>query len=597
MNGAELLLVMVAAIVVTALAHKRGLQAPLVLVMIGTAVSFIPALPRLEVPPELILSVVLPPLLYSTAVEFSFVNFMRNLWPIIGLGVVLVVLTALGAGFTAYLLVPEITLAAGLVLGSVVGPSDAVTAVAIGRRLGLPKRVMTILTGESLINDAAALTLFTITTVAVTGQAEFISSPVLFFGYGVLVGIVVGLVLARLVRWVQRRLENPGLETVLGLILPFTCYLAAEELSGSGVIAVVTAGFAIGHSSGRSGYAARIQERDVWRSLDVLLEAFVFAYMGLQARFILEEVRAGHSVPKVLLAAVLVLLAVMAIRVGYVLLEHGRLVLMRKWFRSYKRRNPRRFEEMQQQRLDRYREREEARARRTGGTPRPAEPLQADGRRGLRKEPAVLPFRHDLVIGWTGMRGVVTLAAAAGIPILAHGEPFPGRAVIQTIAFVVAVGTILVQGATLPAFIRSLKINNTDDKVYEEQQRKHAMEVTRRAATEVIAEAIKHTDEGDAKRLAALTDQLQRFQQQREELQRNADQADGADLDQQDTVDNRKAVAAEFGKLRMKMLQAQREALTAERDAWALDDDVYREMLEQLDLDEAATGVRMTSRL
>ncbi|SDR99351.1 cation:proton antiporter [Microlunatus soli] len=595
MNGVELLLVVIAAIAVSAISQRKGLQAPLILVLLGLAVSFIPGLPRLEIEPELILSLVLPPLLYSTALEFSFVNFVRNLWPIIGLGVILVIVTALAAGFTAYWLVPSVTVGAGLVLGSVVAPSDAVTAEAIGRRLGLPKRVMTILTGESLINDAAALTMFTITTVAVTGAPEFISSPVLFFGYGVVVGVVVGAVLANVVRLIQRRLKDPGLETVLGLVVPFAAYLAAEELHASGVIAVVTAGFVIGHNSGKAGYAARIQERQVWHSLDVLLEAFVFAYMGMQMRFVFAEViEAGYSLPAVLVAAFIVLLVVMAVRPAYVLINHARLVGLRAFYRRQRDRHPERFDAVRQRRYERraqqLKRREEERRRRG---------LPDRGHHGpdpsaVRREGPLLPLKHDLVISWTGMRGVVTLAAAAGIPmVVANGQPFPGRPVIQAIAFVVAVGTLLIQGFSLPPLIRKLNLGSEDDERFEAEQRRRANEVTQNAAAKVMTNAIDRVgDRVDPAALKIFTAQMQRFQQNRQELQQHAEESE-----RPETEDGRAALGEVFGELRMEMLDAQRRALTAERDAWRLDDDTYREMLEQLDYDAAATSARLSSRL
>lgn len=597
MNGIELLLVVIAAIAVTAVAQRRNLQAPLVLVILGLAVSFIPGLPRLEIEPHIILSVVLPPLLYSTTIEFSFINFVRNLWPILGLGIGLVLVTAVAVGLVANQLTPQLNWSAALVLGAVVAPSDAVTAVAVGRRLGLPKRVMTILTGESLINDAAALTLFTITTIAVTGQTAFIAQPVLFFGYGVIVGIVVGRVLALIVQILQQRLDNPGLETVLGLVLPFSCYLAAEQLHASGVIAVVTAGFAIGHNRARSGYAARIQETQVWRSLDVLLEAFVFAYMGMQMKFVFEEVTgAGHSLPTVLIAALASLLVVLAIRPACVLINHARLAAQERVRRS-------RSDQHSQRYAQRQRHREELLKRRIADYNRrhPDHPREVPTE-SPQQQPALLPFKHDLVISWTGMRGVVTLAAAAGVPAFAaHGAPFPGRAEIQLVAFVIAVGTLLIQGPTLPVLIRKLDIHADEDAEYEATQRKHAAEITRQATTEVITKAMTRIDtvradgsrdDLDPATLRALSEQLQRFQANREALQVETEEAERAELDQQ-RADRWRVIS----KIRIEMLTAQRKALTAERDAFRLDDDTYREMLEQLDYDEAAVSARMESRL
>jgi CPA1 family monovalent cation:H+ antiporter len=597
MNGAQLLLVVIAAIAVTAIAQRRNLQPPLVLVTLGLAVSFIPGLPQLEIEPEVILGVVLPPLLYSTAVEFSVVNFLRNLWPIMGLGVVLVLVTALAAGLVGSALVPEMSLAAGLVLGAVVGPSDAVTAVAIGSRLGLPRRLMTILTGESLINDAAALTLFSIATVSVTGQTAFISRPVPFFLYEIAIALIIGRVLAGVAQWIQRRLENPGLETVLGLVLPFAAYTAAEAAHASGVIAVVTAGFSIGHNAARTGYAARIQERQVWRSLDVLLEAFVFAYMGLQMKFVVQQIsESRHSLAQVLFAAVMVLLVVMAVRPAYVFVNRLRLLATRAFLRRQLQRHPEQGERIRRRRRARRAERRRGR----GGGP--------------EFERSLLPIKQELVVSWTGMRGVVTLAAAAGIPMtVANGSPFPGRAMIQVIAFVVAVGTLLVQGFTLPPFIRRLGIRSDSDEEYAAAQRRHAMEVTREVAAKVMKRSLAEADSRvDPHTLQVLTEQLQRLQQNRQQLREEADaaardnaardkgargNADQVATDSDDTLDRRDSLWQAVGRVRIRMVEAQRKALTAERDAFRLDDDIYREMLEQLDYDEAAMSSRMNSRL
>jgi CPA1 family monovalent cation:H+ antiporter len=577
MDGSQLLLVVIAAIVVTAVAHRRGLQTPLVLVVLGMAASFIPGLPRLEIDPEVILSFVLPPLLYSTAVEFSFIQFMRNLRPILGLGVLLVVATTVLVGLTANLMVPELTLGAALVLGAVVAPPDAVSAVAIGRRLGLSKRVMTILTGESLVNDAAALTLFTITTVAVTRETAFIDGPVLFFGYGAVVGLFVGLLLAVIVMQTRSRLNNAGLETVLGIVVPFAAYLVAEELHASGVVAVVAAGFAIGHNADRTGVATRMQERDVWRTVSVLLEAFVFAYMGLQLKFVLDDVVAeGRPIGGVLLAALGVLVVVIVVRIAWVLLDHARLVGQAALARRL------------------LRDRPNVRATIRRGRNREGRPP---------REERILPLKSDLVISWTGMRGVVTLAAAAGIPaVTATGEDFPGRATIQVIALVVAIGTLLIQGATLPAFIRSLKLETDGDAAYNERQYRLAHEVTQRVAQETMQAAFEQLA---AKKASGVDAQLvekfvARFAEAQRARQRLIDDLGPTEADAEagDPGEQRQRLLAEqFQNVRLVVLQAQRKALIAERDAFRLDDDVYRVLVEQLDFDEASVEARLQSRL
>jgi len=317
----------------------------------------------------------------------------------------------------------------------------------------------------------------------------------------------------------------------------------------------------------------------------------------MQMKFVFEEVTgAGHSLPTVLVAALLSLLVVLAVRPACVLVNHARLALQNSLATARRRRHPereaerqRRRQQMLQRRIDEYNRRhpDHPRDASTGGPP---------------QQPSLLPIKHDLVISWTGMRGVVTLAAAAGVPAtVANGAPFPGRAEIQLVAFVVAVGTLLVQGPTLPPLIRRLDIHSDEDAAYEAEQRRHATEVTRKATTEVITKAMSRIDNArshgsendlDPAALNALSQQLQRFQANREALQQETEQADRADVDQQ-RADRWQLVS----KLRLDMLAAQRKALTAERDAFRLDDDTYRQMLEQLDYDEAAISVRMESRL
>ena len=322
----ELILVVVGAIVVTAVAHRRGLEPALIIVVIGGAVSFLPGFEPPELDSDILLTVVLPPLLYSAALDFSFPTFLRNIRPILGLGVGLVVVTAFTvAAVSSWLVVVPLTFATALVLGAIVAPPDAVTAVAVGRKLGLPKRVMAILTGESLINDAAALTLFSIAVVQVAGGHTFIENPFLLFSYSAVVGPIVGAALGYVTLWIRKRLANPGLETVQGLVVPFAAFLAAEELHASGVLAVVVAGFVVGNGTLGAGYQTRLQERYVWNSVDVLLEAFVFAYIGLHLRFVLGDLREAHeSLIEVAVASIIVLLIVLVIRPLSVFAMFGR---------------------------------------------------------------------------------------------------------------------------------------------------------------------------------------------------------------------------------------------------------------------------------
>lgn len=542
MNGTLVLLVVIVSIAVTGLAKRRDLQVPLVLVAVGSAASFIPGLPRLELDPEIILGLVLPPLLYSAALDFSLSSLRRNIAPILRLGVGLVLVTAFAVGFFANWLVPELTLGAALVLGAVVSPTDAVSAVSVGRKLGLPKRVLAILTGEGLLNDATALTLFTVGVAAVAGTRVVVEQPVLFFLYEVAGGVVIGIVMATVVRLVRARMYDSPLETVLGLVLPFTAYLAAEEIHTSGVLAVVVAGFLMGHHATDVSIPTRLQERSLWATLDQLLEMFVFAYMGLQLKFVIDDVAdEGLPVHHVFAYGFAVLVVVILVRPVWVFLNWGRLRL--------------RF------------------------VPRRGSAARAG-----------LTWKQKLVVSWAGMRGVVTLAAAGGVPVLtASGEPFPGRGVIQAIAFVVAVGTLLIQGSTIPFLIERLDVADPAEAERGRQQTKLARRIAADAADQALAEVAAGPPPGTD------PDQFVRALNRVRVSIRAQAQVEEAEGDDESVTELRKAGTL-FDSVRRRVLQAQRSALIAARDEGFLDDEVLRAELESRDIEEAAAEQRVRRR-
>jgi CPA1 family monovalent cation:H+ antiporter len=544
----QILIVMIAAIAVTIVAERRDIQPPLLLASVGLLASFIPGLERLELEPEIILTVVLPPLLFSAAREFSLVSFLRRLGSIVNLGVLLVVVTAGAVGFVASHLVPGMSIAAALVLGAVVSPPDAVTAVAVGRKLNLPASMMTVLKGESLINDAAALTLFTFAAASVTGAHLLIPNFFLYLLYSAFVGIALGSLIGVVVHRVRLRLVNPSLSTVLGVIVPFAAYLLAEELGASGVLAVVAAGLSLGHSSSESHYAARLQEQQFWRTADSLLEAFVFAYIGLQLRFVIEDVaESGLPLPELLGMALAVLVTVIATRLAW--------VFATGWLAR----------------------RRDAAIRERLAAPRPPgrelSPRLAARQEERRRRFELLPpftWRENVVIGWTGMRGVVTLAAAAGIPFAtASGAPFPGRDVIQAIAFVVTMGTLLLQGLTLPLLIRWLGISDPQGAARRRAQHQLGEQLAHEANVATVAAfRERQTDP----KLRHLADSM---------LQRLAAQAAGPDAAMGGNGPLMVQLATE-------MLAARRRAIVKARDEDRLDDEVMREMLEEMDVEQAA---------
>jgi CPA1 family monovalent cation:H+ antiporter len=568
MDGIQLLLVVVGAIAVTALAQRKGLQPALVVVLIAAAVSFAPGLPRFELPPELILSVVVPPLLYSAALDFSFVSFAKGLRPILSLGVGMVVASTLVTGVVATWAVPGLTLVSALVLGAVVAPPDAVTALAIGRQLGLPRRLMAILTGESLVNDAAALTIFSLTVAAATGTHTVLSNPILLFGYAAALGILLGLCVAFVVQQIRLRLRDSGLETALGLLAPFVAYLAAEQLHASGVLAVVAAGFWLGHHDADASFATRLQSRQFWNTAGVLLEAFVFAYMGLQCRFVFEDLaRSGMPAGTFALAAAAVFATVLLIRPVWVFLTYGNQLLwsrFRRWLAALPR-----LARMAADRSERLRGK---------GIPEPDPPHQ-------------VAWGNLVVISWTGMRGVITLAAAAGIPVLAVGDAaFPGRPAIQALAFVVTVGTILLQGLTLPPLVRALGISAPET---EQRARAHelrrAREISRAATREVLKAAREDPPPGtNPAVIEYVVDRTKAAVDARREL--DAQETADAEEDAATPTPTWLSVEETTRALRRDMYAAQRQALVAARNAGELDDEVMRGELEHLDYEEAATS-------
>jgi CPA1 family monovalent cation:H+ antiporter len=384
----------------------------------------------------------------------------------------LVVLTVVVLGYLSSWLLPTLPLAAAFTLGAVLAPPDTVTMVAEGDKIGLPRRVTTILTGESLVNDATALTLFSIAVATVGGAQTSFAGGVGKFFYTALVGIAVGAALSVATLWIRDRLHSPTLETSLVLLVPFTAFLLSEELGASGILAVVTAAFSISvntsldpHHQPPNAYRTRLQEDGFWPVLDFLLETFVFAYIGLQVKFVLADLADAEDpgLARTLIAAGVLLVVAIVWRLAAVAGLFGNWALRDRLHRL---------------RLDRdarYRARYAARQ---------AHDAERRRGRGRRREPLGAPTtREALVVGWTGMRGILTLAAAAAVPeTTASGAPFPGRDAIQTIALLVTLGTLLIQGSTLRWVVKRLKLDTHAERAQAEEMRRRALELATTAA-------------------------------------------------------------------------------------------------------------------
>jgi monovalent cation/hydrogen antiporter len=407
----SLLAVLVASVLLAALARRYDVSAPLALVVAGLAASTIPGFSDITLDPDLVLYVLLPPLLWSAGLESSYVGLKNNLRPIGLLAIGLPLATAFAVGFVAYKTVPDLTLAAGLTLGAIVAPPDAVSATAVGRRLGLPRQIMTLLGGESLLNDATALTAYKVALAAAIGAATSWGSGLATFALAAGGGVAIGLALGFLIAFVRWRLHDALVESAVGLVAPFVIYLTAEEAHGSGVLAVVVAALILGQKSFHAGYETRLQDQAVWKALQLVLESFAFLMIGLQLPTVIDEIR-GMPFSTMAFYSLAVLATVIVVRIVWVYA----------------------FAFLPRMLSARIRARE------------------------------VAPTGSQVfIVAWAGMRGVVSLAAAFAVPLTTlSGAPFPGREHIVFLTFVVVIGTLLLHGLTLPWLIRRLGVHGNE---------------------------------------------------------------------------------------------------------------------------------------
>lgn len=525
--GAQTLAVLVTAVLVAALARRFNLSSPLLLVIAGLGVGLIPGVPMIILEPDLVLFVLLPPLLWSAGLESSYVDLRRNKRAIGMLAVGLPLVTTAAVGIVAYELVPDLTLAAALTLGAIVAPPDAVSATAIGRRLGLPRRMMTLLGGESLLNDATALTAYKVALAATIGAATSWQGALGTFGLAVVCGVLIGVVLGQLIVFVRARLDDPLVESAVGLVAPFLIYLIAEEFHGSGVLAVVSAALVVGQRSTGAGYATRLLDDAVWRALQLLLESFAFLLIGLQLPKVIDEL-AGIPGRTIALASVGVLATVILIRIIWVFVI------------AYATQLP-----------------------------------------GIRDGSHAPNPARVFVVAWAGMRGVVSLAAAFAVPLTTlAGDPLPGRPQLVFLTFVVVIGTLLLHGLTLPWLIRALGVQ--DDEAQTDAVRAAAAQSRATAAAahrldELLAEqSASGASSAVYQRAAAV---LRRWNSSRGDAAWEQLGRDGETIGE--------SPAAVFRRLRLEMLAAERAALIRERDEERINDEVLRAMLHNLDLEEA----------
>ena len=471
----ELLFIIVIAVVgivlVTALGQKLGVAGPLLLVAVGIGVSLLPFVHMPEIDPEWILVGILPPLLYSAAVNLPALEFRRDFRPIAGLAVVLVVISALVLGVFFWLAIPSVGLPLGIALGAILSPTDAV-ATSIAKRLGIAPRVVTMLEGESLLNDATALVLLRTAIVAIAGSFSLWGAVGAFI-WAVFIAVVLGALIGTLVVRARVWVGSSAANTALSFTAPFLAYLPTEQLGGSGLVAAVVAGIVTGQQSVRRlTPEQRLSETMNWRPIELVLEGAVFLMMGLELRDIVtDNIHADEGLwfPVWLaLAALGIILVVRAAYVSLLVWAQGRRA--RRLDRSRLEALGARIETLSNGGVaDRHERhvlgRPAARERRLGA-------MRARVQRALRDldyyQASPLGWKHGTVIVWAGMRGVVTLAAAQ---TLTREDTDGHRALLVFIAFLVAFVSLMLQGFSLPWLVRLLRFRATPGSADDERER------------------------------------------------------------------------------------------------------------------------------
>ena len=520
------------------LAARLGVPYPILLVLGGSALGFVPGLPSVELDPELVFLLFLPPLLYVSAIFTSWRDFRANIRPISLLAIGLVLMTTFVVGAVVHTVI-GLPWAAAFVLGAIVSPTDAIAATAVAQRLGVPRRIVTILEGESLVNDATGIVAYRVAVAAVVTGAFSIWEAGLQFLVGAAGGVGAGFAVGWLVVWARRHLsEDPSVQNIVSLLTPFVAYLAAEELPHSlwemlhelygvpgdlhfsGVLAVVTTGLYLGRkgpyiiSSG-----TRLQGYATWELITFLLNGLIFILIGLQLRSVVEgldEYTAGQLVSYALLTSLTVIL----VRMIWVF---------------------------------------------------PATYVPRWASRRIRERDPSPPWRSVSVIAWTGMRGVISLAAALALPLqTASGVPFPDRDLIIFLTFCVIFATLVVQGLSLPLLIRALGLE--DDRIRDKEET-HGRIGIAEAALERLEELADEdwVREDTAERMRGL------YSYRRN---RFASRFEG----DTDGVEERSAA---YQRLMVELLGAQRLRLVTMRDEGSIGDEVMHRIEHDLDLEES----------
>jgi Na+/H+ antiporter len=430
-QSAELILaVLIAVAALVSTARWLGIAYPIFLVIGGLLLGLVPGIPRVEIEPDIIFLLVLPPLLYIAAYFTPLRSLRANIGTISSLAIGLVIATAAAVAVVVHALIPGMTWAGAVALGAIVAPPDEIAATAIAARLAVPRRMLTILEGESLLNDATALTVYSMAVAVAIGGVFSPTTAIARFAVAVLGGSAIGLAVGWVIAQIRTRLDDTPVEITISLLTPYAAFLPAEQLGASGVIATVATGLYLGQRGSRMmGADARLTGRAVWETITFLLNGFVFILTGLEVPQLLRSLSPALAI-RLVSIGVVVSVALVLVRALWIF----GLAFIPSLLR--------------------------------------------------RQRPAPRSFAQSIVLSWAGMRGVVSLAAALALPMtLPTGGPFPAREGLVIVTLTVIIFTLVGQGLTLPWLIRSLRLG-TDAGLHKEEG--HARQRLSDAATRRI---------------------------------------------------------------------------------------------------------------
>ncbi|WP_370093665.1 Na+/H+ antiporter [Streptacidiphilus sp. MAP12-20] len=535
MSGPSALLLLVAgSTAVAGVARRYRVSAPLLLVVAGLGAAYLPGLPDYSLDPRIVLPLVLPPLLYSAAQDASYRSLRNNLRPVALLSIGYVLFCTLTMGLVAHALIPSLPLPAAFVLGAVIAPPDAVAATAIARRVGLPGQLVSILQGESLVNDATAITAYRVAVAAAVGEGFSFGSALGEFLLAALGGTAVGLLVMWPLQWLRSRLRDPLLLNTFSLLVPFAAYAAAEAFDASGVIAVVVVGLYLGHYANCVDFELRLQEEAVWRMVAFVLESAVFALIGLQLPVVVRQLN-GYSAGQLAVWVTVLLVALIGLRFVW------------SW---------------------------------------PATYLPGLLSRRIREREGRPQWTRPFVVSWAGMRGVVSLAVAFSIPVTTGrgyprpeaggGSPFPDRDLLLFLVFALVIGTLLVQGLTLPALVRRLPLPAPDrqaETLREAQAQYEASQAAEARLDALLEDPRNRLPEALESRLRRLLDRRRNAVWER--MGAPVHESTGESVD------------SAYRRLTRETLDAERRALVTLRGDDRIDDEMLRRLVRRLDFEEA----------